>query len=445
MPLVLFAAPPAARFHLHERLQRELCRRGHQTRWLLAERGEARFFAAQELAAVMVQAGPNAERLEEALGWAALDLQLRGLLPVGRRWRAALARRSQWLGCRWAAVQRGFDTTRPDLVLCHQRRGGFSALVQFAARERGIPVLWTGDGLLPHTQQIDLRGLDGDASCIGQPAVALRAAPRDPRLLAACLAHGLGGGAPVGLPPAALRGRSWADRLGAVLAARLGAREPDLPKALGVTLQEVPERPFVALLLQAERAPQRCLDAEPVATTALVRAARHAVAALDPGLALVVVAPARCSGPGRRRLAAVGGGPVLPAAAAGVVAAAALAVLTINHPAAALGLLAGTPVVHCGRALYGLPTVTNGASLPTLAAGLMHAVTSDAPTLRERWLTQLFAARHLWCSSTEPDHNGLLGLVAALEATLAAGSDQRIRRSVVKHRIGPPWPLDRNS
>ncbi|MBL8726027.1 MAG: hypothetical protein JNK49_18420 [Planctomycetes bacterium] len=444
MPNVLFAAPPVARFHLHERLQRELRRRGHQTTWLLVDGQEARFVAAQEQPVVLVQSEPDAGCLDEAAGWAAADLLLRGLAPTGRRWRKALALRSRWLGSHWSAVERCFDRVRPDLVLCHQRRGGVPALVQFAARERGIPVLWTGDGLLPHTQQIDVRGLDGDASGIGQPAAALRVASREPKLLAACLAHGLGGGAPVGLPPAGLLGRSWADRFGAALGNRLGAREPDLPRALGAALRDLPERPFVTLLLQAELAPQRCLDAELVATDALVRAARQAVAGLDPGLALVVVAQPRASLLARRRLAALGGGTVLPAAAAGVAAAAALAVLTVNHPAAAIGLLAGTPVVHCGRALYGLPTVTTGASVPTLAAALARAVGSDAPLLRERWLTQLFAVRHLWCSATEPDHNGLLGLVAALEAALGAGGGGRIRSSVVKHRIGPPWPLDRN-
>lgn len=443
MSHVLFAAPPRLRFHLHERLLRELRRRGHDATWLVAEPREAAFLEAQQAPLALVRPEPVAGLPADTAGWATIDLAQRGVRATSRGYRRALAQGERRLVGLWPSVQRQFDALSPALVLCHQRRSGFAALVQFAARVRGIPVLWTGEGLLPHTQQIDAGGIDGDASCIGMAAGALRSASRDPKLLAACLAHALGGGRPVGLPSAPLRGTSWLGAKLLAIAAQRAVAATDPALALRTMVRSLPERPFVAVLLQDELDPRRCLDAEPVGTVAFVRAARAAVRRLDPELAVVVVAPARCSRLLRTRLAAVSGGPVLPAVVAGPTAAAALAVLTVNHPAAAIGMLAGTPVVHCGRALYALPTVTTAASVPTLGSALVRAVASDAPTLRERWLTQLFGQRHLWCSASEPDHNGMLGLVAAIER--AMGGVALVGRARPAHRIGPPWPLDRSS
>jgi hypothetical protein len=52
-------------------------------------------------------------------------------------------------------------------------------------------------------------------------------------------------------------------------------------------------------------------------------------------------------------------------------------------------------------------------------------------------LTWLFTHGHVWCSATAPDHNGIVGMVMAIEARLpGAGARQGLR-----HRRGPPWPL----
>jgi hypothetical protein len=61
----------------------------------------------------------------------------------------------------------------------------------------------------------------------------------------------------------------------------------------------------------------------------------------------------------------------------------------------------------------------------------------DHPTLRARFLTWLFGHGHLWCSPTHPDHNGVLGLVQAIEARLRHRADE----APLRYRRGPGWPL----
>ena len=56
----------------------------------------------------------------------------------------------------------------------------------------------------------------------------------------------------------------------------------------------------------------------------------------------------------------------------------------MNHPLASVALLAGTPVVHTGSALYGLPGVATRAATGELASALPAALARDFPALRQR-------------------------------------------------------------
>jgi hypothetical protein len=199
------------------------------------------------------------------------------------------------------------------------------------------------------------------------------------------------------------------------------------------------------VLLQPANDARVRLDADDApGPAALVRAALAACRTVDPTWHVVAVLPPRrrASRLAARRLA--GGDAahvqVAPAADAAVVAAAAAAVITINHPAATIALLAGTPVVHTGRALYELDGVTTRAAPAALAdpasGVLARALGRDRPSLRRRFLTWLLRHGHVWCSPDAPNHNGMLGLVQAIERRLGtpAGAGQA-------YRSGPLWPL----
>jgi hypothetical protein len=129
---------------------------------------------------------------------------------------------------------------------------------------------------------------------------------------------------------------------------------------------------------------------------------------------------------------------VVPASAAIDAAAAAAAVVTINHPLASIALLAGTPVLHFGRALYGVRGVAVRTTLATLTQDLAQAVAHDHPTLRQRFLSWVFEHGHVWCSPVQPAHNGTLGLVQAIEARLQLAPGQL---PPLHHQKGPAWPL----
>jgi hypothetical protein len=143
-------------------------------------------------------------------------------------------------------------------------------------------------------------------------------------------------------------------------------------------------------------------------------------------------------GDGARHERTVAGELVLPAAAAPDLVATALATVTVNHALAALALLAGTPVLHFGDALYGVRGVATRTSPALLAHDLAQALAHDYPTMRQRFLSWLFGHGHLWCSPTHPDHNGILGFVAAIEARLAEPAHAL---PVLRYRRGPAWPL----
>ncbi|MCC7397046.1 MAG: hypothetical protein IT455_08265 [Planctomycetes bacterium] len=450
MAHIVFAAPGVDRFHLHDRLQRELVRRQHRVTVLGLDAATAAFYTQQGLPTVGAEwtgAGQDGDDPGAPLAeFAAID-QRRGGRSSARRQRR-LQRTAAWL-------RRWFDAHRVDLVLLHQQRDADHALLHFLAREHGCRVLWTGEGLLPHTLQLDERGLDGDASASRRRVMDYRVVRAEPPLLAAALTHTLGGSAPfaltpraVALPPlqqrlAALRASwreggldsvvaAWRTFRGAARPAAAPAPDTPLPFAL-------PAAPFVSVLLQPGNDDRRRLDADDAPQdAALVAAAARAARALDPELRLVIVAahPQRARSPQVRHIDGTECVRV-SASAAATAAATGLATITVNHPAASVALLAGTPVLHLGAALYGLPGVTTRSHLEALPTDLARAISHDHPTLRQRFLTWLFGHGHVWCSATRPDHNGLCGLVQAIEARLGRPAGE----PPLRYRSGPAWPL----
>ncbi len=202
----------------------------------------------------------------------------------------------------------------------------------------------------------------------------------------------------------------------------------------------LPRSPFVALLLQSRADERLRLDCDaPPSERDLVNGAAAAVAALDPRIGLLVVVPP--DGIDHRCLDGVHAPVPLHFASANAApeaAATALATITVNHPAASAALLAGTPVLHTGRALYGVHGVATATTTATLADALRRALDKDHPALRRRYLTWLFGHGHLWCSPTHPDHNGLVGLVQAIETRLHDGQPRMPKSG---YRAGPAWPL----
>lgn len=426
---VVLGAPPVARYHLHERLLRVLRQRGHRVSVLATAPATRTFWARQ---------GEAVARLADAPASPPTTWPLQELAPGrrgGRRRRfAALA----------AALEAWFAQEQPDLLVLDQDRGDAGRLLQFVARRHGCRVLWLGDGLLPHTLQVDERGIDGDAALAGRAPHALRAVARDDELLAASLAHALAQVTPFALPRASVRPPTLGQRLvdafttwrhdGADAALRsLSAWRNALPlPSPAESAWHLPTTPYLAVLLQDAADPRLVHDAPDAPSAArLLRAAAAASRELGCDGRLAVVAPATWR---RRRLA---GHDLLPAAAAPEVAATALATVTVNHPAAAIALLAGTPVACLGRAAYGVRGVAHQTSLADLASTLRTALRRDRPALRARALSWLFGYGHLWCSPTHPDHNGVLGLAQAIETRLGA----RVEANALRHRHGPSWPL----
>ncbi|MEO6595218.1 MAG: hypothetical protein ABIP94_10745, partial [Planctomycetota bacterium] len=203
---------------------------------------------------------------------------------------------------------------------------------------------------------------------------------------------------------------------------------------------DLPREPFVTVLLQDPDDATVALDAVcPPSAGQLIKASLATAARLDPHLRVVVVAPWR--GLLRRELAGLQATEKLhfvPASAAPEAAAMAVATITINHPLASVALLAGTPVLHTGRALYGLRGVTSQVPTAGLPDALPLALAEDHATLRQRFLSWLFGYGHLWCSASHPDHNGLAGFVQAIETRLAERSPTGL---LLRYRRGPAWPL----
>lgn len=453
MGTVVIGAPEFDSFHLLDRLQRELTQRGHRMHTLCCEDATADFWRLQGLAAhQLVPAAADAMRapLRE---FAELQATANGLRHGSAARRRCVSRTERELNRLLPACVRWFETERPDLLLLPGARGAHSQMLHFVARELGVRVLWLGRGLLPHTLQHDELGRDGDAAITHRVAGDYRDAPQQPALLGSCLAHLLGRAEPAALSRRELRRPPWRNQVeGAWRAARRGSWHEvarcwsgwhaALPPIVSSAVQnfELPRAPFATVLLQDADDPAVCLDATGAPdATQLVAAARTATAAIDRGIGLAVVLPPR--GLHHRQLATLAADPgvhLLPAVAAIDAAATALATFTINHPLAVTAMLTGTPVLHCGRALYGLGGVTHRGPSAGFVDVLGPALAADADTLRERLLTVLLGQDHVWCSPSHPDHNGLIGLANTIEERLGSRSPQGARPG---HRTGPPWPL----
>lgn len=453
MAVIAFGAPGIDRFHLHERLRRELVQRGHRVPVLCTDRPTYTFWRCQGDDVWPGAAGAPDPMRAPLANLAARECTRRGV-PVGapthRREHARVHRR---LAATLPALLAWFEQHRPDVLLLHGSRSAERALLQYVAEELGIRTLWTGDGLLPHTLQIDERGLDGDATPCRRPLTDYRVVRSEPSLLEACLTNMLARSTPAALtrrdvvvPPLHRRCGDALDALARFdvdgARAALAAWRSSLPAA-GVDHTppaRLPQPPFVALLLQSRTDERLRLDCDaPPSERDLVASAAAAVAALDPRFGLLVIVPPD----GIDHRCIDGLHPPVPlhfasAAAAPEAAATALATITVNHPAASAALLAGTPVLHTGRALYGVHGVATAATTATLTDALQRALDKDHPALRRRYLTWLFGHGHLWCSPTHPDHNGLVGLVQAIETRLQDGQPRMPKSG---YRAGPAWPL----
>ena len=418
MAHIVFAAPRIDRFPLHERLRRELLRREHRVTVLCCERTDGTFWRAQFDG---VETLPN------------------------RRPANVEVAATQWL-----------ERHRPDLLLFHARRSKKTLALERAGRATGCDVLWTGDGLLPHTMQVDEQGLDGAASSGALRPRDLRAVTPDDELLDASLAHALSGNRPLALPSADVRvpppPRRLVDALAYAAAGRLDRVHGALSAWQGAlppseSSRETPptfdlQPPFVAVLLQHPRDHRLRLDSTEAPTPGeWIDAALPAAEQLAPNAQVAVVQPPERRADGRvaAALRRRGGGRVhvLPHDAAALAAATAASIVTVNHPAATAGLLAGTPVLHTGRALYELEGVTHRITTRTLLEDHHRALAKPRPALRRRFLTWLLRYGHLWCSTTAPSFNGMLGLVDRIEQH--APTSPAPRRG--NYRAGPAWPL----
>jgi len=458
---IVFAAPGIDRFHLHERLQRELQSRGHRVSTLLLDPIVHQFWHHQGLPCTLIEAEAAQPMRAPLADLAAVECTRLGL-PAGSRRSRRFAQHLEDRLSRWLpGLQRWFELTRPDLVLLHGRRDAEQALVHFVARECGVRLLWTGDGLLPHTMQFDERGLDGDAAASRRTAIDYRNVPNEPSLLQACLANLLGRTTPCALaqrevhaPPLRdrlrLAGRTllqhrwqpgaWRRARSALDGWRLATASAELPPFAF----QLPDAPFLAVLLQDADDVRVRLDASaPPTSLELVEATVAAAAELGLGDAstmhTVVVLPP--NGLHRSELRSLVGRErlhMVPAHAAPEAATTAVCTLTINHPLAVAALLAGTPVLHTGRALYGLSGVTHHVPTAQFGTALRSALAAEQPTLRERLLCSLLDQGHLWCSPWQPDHNGLIGLVQTIEARLGKRTPAGSR---LRYRKGPAWPL----
>ncbi len=450
MARIVFGSPAFATFHLLDRLQRQFARSGSSVTSLLTSHAQARFWRLNGLDAALLEPTAFEPMRAPLAAFAATECdRVVGPTTSARRRRRETATVHR-LGRLLPALVHWFERSRPDLVVFDGSRTAEQRLVHFVAREFGTRTAWIGPGLLPHTLQHDPRGVDGESGAAPRSAGELRDAAADPGLLSACLAHLLSRTMPAALArracaPPPLRSR-LADALRALahgnaveLRLALHGWRDALPSRDSTALDHrLPDAPFVTVLLQDEDDVRVRLDAQsPPAADLLVRQATAAARAFGRGTRIAVVLPPK--GLRRCHLGALQrpeGVVALPSAAAAEAAALGVATLTINHPAAVAALLAGSPVLHCGRALYGLAGVTWERPLAEFPAAFDAALRASNTTLRERLLTRLLVQHHVWCSMTHPDWNGILGLTAALSVPPASTA-----AAPHAYRAGPPWPL----
>lgn len=445
---IVVSAPGIERFHLLERLTRELRMRSHRVTMLCLDATEDTFWRAQGFPTQLARPEHPIETDAPLPALAEDDCRRMHRAGHGRTHAAVCARLATLL----PGLQRFLQDAKPDLVLLHQERSSANRLVHFLARQTGLPVVWLGQGLLPGTIQLDEEGLDGNSRAARRSAMDYRAVDSDDAFLHAALAGVLGHNQPpalarrvVQMPPVlerlrdacrALRThglRAAADALSAWRRALPALPEPR-------RRSDLPPSPFVAVLLQRDDDDRLTLDAEGAPTpTELVTAVQSAACTLGPNWHVVAVLPR--GGLQKHELARLRRMRDLRiecADAALDTAAAAAAIVTVNDHNACTGLLAGTPVVHLGSAAYGVPGVAVRGQLATLPFDLRSALASHQPELQRRCLTWLLSHGHVWCSPEAPDHNGIAGLLLELERRIG---DRGTNRARLHYRAGPAWPL----
>lgn len=440
---IVFAAPSIRRFHLHHRLRRDLLRRGHRVSILCTERTRFTFWREQVSDVDLIVPSPRDNHPDPRIATLVNAAQ-----PDEQRDLARLA----------TPVLRWLEREQPDLVLFHEERSTTAACIQFAARTVGSRVLWTGPGLLPHTLQIDDRGLDADAKIRRWTAKDYRVVKPNQTLLQASLTHALSGSEPLALPRPGLRVPLLRRRIGDALSYALRGKfhaamtamhawrtpfETDWAGSLRTPNLDL-KAAFVCVLLQHEDDPRIVHDANAAPDAhALIARAVAAANTIAPDCEVVAVLPGRVTEAqmGVKQLAGRHAHRVrlAPPGCAAAIAATASVTITINHAMATVALLAGAPVVHLGRALYELPGVTTHTSLEDLPEAVRAAQTTNRPALRQRFLTFLLQHGHVWCSQTAANHNGMLGLVQAVERCLLGDAECDTRP--LPYRPGPTWPL----
>jgi hypothetical protein len=447
---VLLANPGIEHLALAIALHRASLRDGHRVTVVADESVTLRALRAQGLSPVSLGHAHSVSLPSVPLdGFAARELRCTGLDPTAST--GATVRARARLEKRAGALVRLVETALPDLVVLFDARDGASRLFDWTAREFGCDLLHLGQGLLPGTLQCDPLGIDGDASTCDRPAIAYRDASADVPFLDDVLASTLAGSIPAP-GPAERRTPLWApdtfdtflsvaeglsrarltralERLGAwrQVAAGRATETTAYDEAALPDFELLPREPFVAVLLQRDDDLRLRIDApasgsergELIATG--VRVAELLGDGRSGTLPLVIVrAPGDAESPPENDSTTV----AVRAATAATAAAMAAAVVTVNHPLALVGVLAGTPVLHSGRTPYAVPGVATRIGERPLEDALAEAVRRSQPALRARFSTHLLRQDHLWCAASHPDGNGLRGLADALRRKLQRRPDQ---------------------
>lgn len=449
MGYVLFGAPTIDRWHLHQQLARRLTARGHRVAVLTHAAAERDFFGAQGMALVSLVDGRARRHGHVPLDeFAMADCRLRGQLrPSTNDRRRVVTKLSRSLG----ALTRLLEADPPDVVLLHQGRSGLHRTLHYVAREFGCQVVHTGEGLMPGAMQWDGEGLDGDAAACMRTADDYRSEPIDDDIQRAALCAWFARSIPPPVSRRAVTVPSTWQRLRSAAADLAHARFGDARRALHGHLaargqgrveiepEPPPPEPFVLVLPQAPDDVRLRLDAD-LETDPIELAVRTAGLAptLGDDVRVAAALPPRGLPAAMRRRLVQAGITLLPPASVPEAAAAAVAVVTVNHPLALGAILAGTPVLCTGRTPYAVTGVARATTIDRLADDLPRAADFVNPDLRARFLSRYLVVDQLWCEPDAPDHNGLNGFVAGVEACLRAGPFS----TGLRYEAGPSWPLE---
>ena len=443
---VLLLAPRIRDLALLDALVRVLLRRQARVSVLATDRVTANCLESHGIAATRLvperRVGPTDPSLD--------DFVRREARLVGDPSDPRLLRRCHdFLARRTTPLVRVMETALPDLVVSIGGRGGLDRLVHATARLFGCATAHLGPGLLPGTLQRDCDGIDGDREPVAplQPHLS-----GDRALIDDALAAALAGGASAWGPlPRVVFGptrgdvlRAWlgAHRDGGLAATRARLRAwrdaaaavgtPGLPPAF-----HLPQPPFTAVLLQSPDDPRVRLDfdGDPPDAADLVGAARAASACS--GLGEHIVAVLDPAGKARAELRDRDDVTIVPAGAAALAAATAAAVVTLNHPRAFVGVLANTPTVCLGRAMFARTGLAHRAGIDRLAETLRMALDARPDLLTYAELTRVLRDEHVWCDRDRPDVNGLGGIATWLEQVLDHAAPAQ---PPVRYEAGPSWP-----